>query len=214
MLAVARRTSSARILNCRFYEPRISSRQVDGLNVRAPVNGQIGQAEIADRASVGRATPLLTVVDLSTPEVEIKVPENSARELQPGMSVDIEGNRRRWQGSVDGVAPAVVGGQVTTRVRFTQDKPTGLRQNQRLLVRILIDRRENALTVDRGSFIDQGGETFAYVVHSDVVERRPVQLGEASLEKVEILGGLSAGDRIVISGTDAFDGAGRVVLSK
>lgn len=190
------------------------ARQIDGLNVRAPVNGQIGQVEIADRASVGRDTPLLTVVDLSTPEIEIKVPESSARELQPGMPVDIEGNRRRWQGSVDGVAPAVVGGQVTTRVRFTQDKPTGLRQNQRLLVRILIDRREDTLVVDRGSFIDQAGAAFAYVVHGDVAERRPVQLGEASLEKVEVLGGLSAGDRMVISGTEAFDGAARVVLSK
>ena len=190
------------------------TRQVEGLNVRAPVNGQIGQVEIADRANVGRDTPLLTVVDLSTPEVEIKVPESSARELQPGMSVDIEGDGRRWQGSVDGVAPAVVGGQVTTRVRFTQDKPTGLRQNQRLLVRILVDRRENALMVDRGSFIDQAGATFAYVVHGDVADRRPVQLGETSLEKVEILGGLSAGDRIVISGADAFDGGSRVILSR
>jgi HlyD family secretion protein len=130
------------------------------------------------------------------------------------MSVDIEGDRRRWQGRVDGVAPAGVGGQVTTRVRFTQDKPTGLRQNQRLLVRILVDRRENALMVDRGSFIDQSGATFAYVVHGDVAEHRAVQLGETSLEKVEILGGLNAGDRIVISGGDAFDGASRVVLGK
>ena len=68
--------------------------------------------------------------------------------------------------------------------------------------------------VDRGAFIDQAGATFAYVVHGDVAERRLVQLGETSLEKVEILGGLSAGDRIVISGTDAFDGAGGVILSK
>ena len=68
--------------------------------------------------------------------------------------------------------------------------------------------------VDRGSFIDHGGGDFAYVVHGDVAERRPVQLGEISLEKIEILGGLSAGDRIVISETDAFDGASRVTLSK
>jgi HlyD family secretion protein len=40
-----------------------------------------------------------------------------------------------------------------------------------------------------------------------------VQLGAASVSKVEILEGLSAGDQIVISGTDAFNNAERVILS-
>jgi HlyD family secretion protein len=41
-----------------------------------------------------------------------------------------------------------------------------------------------------------------------------VRLGAASIAKVEILDGLAAGDQIVVSGTDAFNGAGRVILSR
>ncbi len=80
-------------------------------------------------------------------------------------------------------------------------------------MRIFIDRRENVLMVDRGSFVDQEGGGFAYVVHGNVAERRPVHLGAASVAKVEILDGLAVGDQIVISGTDAFNGAQRVILS-
>jgi HlyD family secretion protein len=189
-------------------------RQVDGLNVSSPVEGQVGQVQVADRASVAKDAPLLTVVDLSALEVEIKVTESLARDLRPGMSADLEGGGHHWQGSVSGVSPEVVGGQVTARLRFGTEKPAGLRQSQRLSVRILIDRRDNVLMVDRGAFVDQEGGGYAYVVHDNVAERRPVRLGAASIAKVEILDGLTVGDQIVISGTDAFNDAQRVILSR
>ena len=188
-------------------------RQVDGLNVKSPVDGQVGQVQVADRASVAKDAPLLTVVDLSALEVEIKVTESLARDLRTGMSADLEGGGHHWQGTVSGVSPEVVGGQVTARLRFGAEKPAGLRQSQRLSVRILIDRRDHVLMVDRGSFVDQEGGGYAYVVHGKVAERHPVRLGAASIAKVEILEGLNIGDQIVVSGTDAFNGAERVILS-
>ena len=188
-------------------------RQVDGLNVKSPVDGQVGQVQVADRASVAKDTPLLTVVDLSALEVEIKVTESLARDLRSGMTADLEGGGHHWQGVVSGVSPEVVAGQVTARLRFGEEKPAGLRQSQRLSVRIFIDRRDNVLMVDRGSFVDQEGGGFAYIVQGNIAERHPVQLGAASIAKVEILEGSSAGDQIVISGTDAFNGAQRVILS-
>jgi HlyD family secretion protein len=188
-------------------------RQVDGLNVKSPVDGQVGQVQVADRSSVAKDAPMLTVVDLSALEVEIKVTESLARDLRPGMSADLEGGGHHWQGLVSGVSPEVVAGQVTARLRFGTEKPAGLRQSQRLSVRIFLDRRDNVLMVDRGSFVDQEGGGFAYVVHGNIAQRTPVTLGAASIAKVEILDGLSMGDQIVISGTDAFNGAQRVILS-
>jgi HlyD family secretion protein len=188
-------------------------RQVDGLNVKSPVDGQVGQVQVADRASVAKDAPLLTVVDLSALEVEIKVTESLARDLRPGMTADLDGGGHHWQGSVSGVSPEVVAGQVTARLRFGDEKPAGLRQSQRLSVRIFIDRRDNVLMVDRGSFVDQEGGGFAYIVHGNIAERRPVQLGAASIAKVEVLDGLAVGDQIVISGTDAFNSAQRIILS-
>jgi HlyD family secretion protein len=189
-------------------------RQVAGLDVRSPVDGQVGQVEVADRASVPKDSPLLTVIDLSALEVEIKVIESFARDLRQGMSADLEGGGGHFKGVVSGVSPEVVAGQVTARLRFVGDKTSGLRQSQRMSVRIFIDRQENVLMVERGSFIDQGGSGFVYLVHGSVAERHPVRLGAASVTKVEILDGLSVGDQVVVSGTDSFNGAERVILSR
>ena len=188
-------------------------RQVAALSVRSPVDGQIGQVQVPDRASVAKDAPLLTVVDLSALEVEIKIAESMARDLRSGMKADMEGDGKHWQGTVSGVSPEVVNGQVTTRLRFGGDKPAGLRQSQRLAVRIFIDRRDNVLMVDRGTFVDQEGGGFVYVVHDNVVERHPVSLGASSIAKVEILDGLAEGDRIVVNGTDSFNNAERAILT-
>ena len=187
-------------------------RQVDGLMVQSPVDGRVGQVQVAERASVAKDAALLTVIDLSVLEVEIKVPESLARDLQPGMAATLEGDGRQWPAAVSGVSPEVVSGEVTARLRFTGPQPDGLRQSQRLAVRILIDKRANVLMVDRGSFVDQDAG-FAYVVHDGVAERRPVRLGAQSVQKVEIVDGLNVGDEVVVSGSDAFNGADRVIVT-
>ena len=188
-------------------------RQVDDLNVRSPVNGQVGQLFIAPSATVAKDAKLLSVVDLSALEVEVKVPESFARDLAIGMNAQISGNGNQWKGTVGAISPEVVNGEVAARVRFDGDEPAHLRQNQRLSVRILLDKRENTLTVARGSFVDESGGRYAYVVRDGIAVKTPVTLGPSSIDKVEVLQGLKAGDRIVISGTDNFNGAERVALS-
>jgi len=188
-------------------------RQVDDLNVRSPVNGQVGQLFIAPRATVAKDAQLLTVIDLSALEVEVKVPESFARDLAVGMSADITGNGGNWKGAVSAISPEVVDGQVSARVRFVGAKPEHLRQNQRLSVRIVLDQRQDVLTVARGSFVDESGGNYAYVVKDGIATKTPIRVGASSIDKVEILQGLKEGDRIVISGTDAFNGAQRVAIS-
>jgi HlyD family secretion protein len=67
--------------------------------------------------------------------------------------------------------------------------------------------------VERGSFVDSGAGRVAYIVRNGVAERMPIQVGATSLNAVELVSGVKEGDRIVISGTDAFNGAPRVVLN-
>ncbi|MGO4702768.1 efflux RND transporter periplasmic adaptor subunit [Dyella sp. 2RAB6] len=189
-------------------------RQVDELNVKSPVDGQIGQLFIAERATVAKDAQLLSVIDLSRLEVEMKVPESFARDLGIGMGGEISGNGNTWKGLVSAISPEVVNGEVAARLRFDGDTPKQLRQNQRLSVRILLDRRDNVLAVQRGSFVDESGGAYAYIVHDGIAEKHPIRVGASSIDKVEILDGLKEGDRIVISGTDSFKNAARVAISR
>jgi HlyD family secretion protein len=189
------------------------TRQVDALKVRSPVDGQVGQLIVQQRANVSANAPLVTVVDLSAFEIEVKVPEVFAHDLSVGMPAEIRDGGGTYAGAIASVSPEVVDGQVSGRIRFGDEKPAGLRQNQQLTTRILMDEHPDVLMVERGPFVDSGAGRVAYVVHGDVAERTPIQIGATSLNAVEILSGVKEGDRIVISGTDEFKGAQRVALN-
>jgi HlyD family secretion protein len=188
-------------------------RQVDDLNVKSPVDGQVGQLFIAERATVAKDAQLLSVIDLSALQVEMQVPESFARDLGIGMAGEISGNGHTWKGLVSAISPEVVNGQVAARLRFAGDTPKQLRQNQRLSVRVLLDKRDNVLTVQRGSFVDESGGSYAYLVRDDIATKTPIRVGASSIDKVEILDGLKEGDRIVISATDRYTGATPVAIS-
>jgi HlyD family secretion protein len=189
-------------------------RQLTELQVRSPVDGQVGQLFIAEHANVAKDAQLLSVIDLSALEIQIQVAESFARDLAIGMPGDISGNGQSWKGLISAVSPEVVNNEVAARLRFEGDTPKQLRQNQRLSVRVLLDRRDNVLTVRRGSFVDESGGARAYVMVDGMAEQRPIRIGARSLDKVEILQGLDVGDRVVIGGADAFKGAARVAISR
>jgi HlyD family secretion protein len=189
-------------------------RQVDALTLRAPFDGQIGQVQIPQGTNVATNAPILSVVDLSVFEVEIKVPESFARDLAIGMPAQIASNNAQYAAQVSAVSPEVVNGEVNARLRFAQGKqPPGLRQNQRLSARIVLDTRRNVLMVERGSFLEQDGGRFAYVVDGSRAQRRPIQTGASSLGAVEIVSGLQPGEKIVVSGSDQFGDAENVRIN-
>lgn len=189
-------------------------RQVNDLDVRSPVDGQVGQLFIAAQATIAKDAKLLSVIDLTALEVEVKVPESFARDLAIGMTGEISGNGHTWKGLVSAISPEVVNGEVSARVRFDGATPKQLRQNQRLSVRIVLDHRDNVLTVQRGSFVDESGGSYAYVVKDGIATKTPIRVGASSIDKVEILQGLKEGQQIVISGTDSFKSADRVAISR
>ncbi len=188
-------------------------RQVDALTLRAPFDGQVGQVLVDQRANVAANTPVLGVVDLTRFEVEIKVPESFARDLAIGMPAQLSGGRGEYAAKVSAVSPEVVNGEVTGRLRFTDKQPPGLRQNQRMRARILLDTREDVLQVERGPFLEQGGGTRAYVVDDGTAVLTQIRTGVSSLGAVEILEGLQVGDRVVVSGSDQFGDAPEVRIS-
>ena len=188
-------------------------RQVDGLNITSPVNGIVGNLSTDNKTFLSKNQAILTIVDLSQFEVEIEIPESYADDLAIGMEVNIQFEQRPFRARLVTISPEILNNQVTGRVRFTNDIPKKLRQNQRLNTQIILEYKENVLRVQRGQFLDSSGGRFAYKVVNGLAEKTPITTGARSLSHVEILQGLKAGDQIIISGTDTFNAAEQVLLS-
>lgn len=185
--------------------------RVDALTLKSPVNGIVATLAQLERAQVAENAPLVTVVDLSALEIEFQVAESYASEIKPTMVAEITLDGRKLAGKVAGISPDVKDNQVKGRVRFDQ-QPQGLRQNQRTAVRIVLDERDDVLSVGRSPFADSDTR-YVYVVRGDYAVRTPVQFGAAAIGEIEVRSGLQAGDVVVLSDMRDYKDADRVLIA-
>ena len=189
-------------------------RQVDELNMRSPVDGIVGNLMVDQKSAVSRNQVVMAVVDLTAFEIEAQVPESYADDLGLGMQAEVLVGNQKYSANLVSVSPEIIQNQVTTRVRFTEKMPPGLRQNQRLTTRILMEEKNQVLTLPRGQFLDSGGSRIAYVLDdNNVAHRRSIEIGARSLAAVEVVGGLKEGELVVISSIDQFRSADTVLVT-
>ncbi|MBN8430697.1 efflux RND transporter periplasmic adaptor subunit [Microbulbifer salipaludis] len=187
-------------------------RKVNELQIVSPVNGTIGSLAATQRSAVAANAPLLTVVDLTSFELEAAVPENYADDLGLAMEVVINMGGTQLPGEITAIAPEVIDGQVVARVRFLQ-QPENLRQNLRMTARVLLESRNDVILVKRGAFLDQTGGRFAWKLNDQQqAVKVPITIGALGLNQVEIVSGLQEGDQIITSSADALENAQIVAL--
>ncbi len=181
-------------------------RRVNDLSIRSPVNGIVGNIDVNQKAVVNQNSPLITVVDLSAFEVEIRIPEAYADDLGIGLAGDVQYNGQNFRGELVSLSPEVVNNEVVGRIRFAGETPPGLRQNQRVTVRVMMDELLGVLKLQRGAFTDSGGGRYAFVLTGDgLAERREIRLGARSAAEVEIISGLDVGEKVIISSIAEFE---------
>jgi len=186
-------------------------KRVDDLTIRAPFDGMVATVAVQDRDAVAPNQPIVTVVNLSSLELEIGLPEEYSNETAIGTPAEIEFLGRQYPGKVTAISPEVVNSQLVATVAFDGEQPQGLKQNQRLTTRLTFESRRNVLKVARGAFLESGNGRAAYVIDGQLATRREIETGAASVGEIEITKGLQEGETIVVSDTSPFEQA-RVVM--
>ena len=187
-------------------------RKISELKILASVNGVVGNLLVQPRALVNKNDALMTLVDLSAYEVELNVAESYANDLAIGMQAEITIAGEKLMGKLSSISPEVKERQVTTRVRFDQQQLSGIRQNQQVSARVLLENKPQVMKVRRGSFMQAGG-FYAYKLDGNIATKIDIQLGAASMREVEVLSGLSPNDEIIISNYDEFMGTETFLLN-
>lgn len=141
--------------------------------------------------------------------VVTKVPENTAAHLKPGDTALLhhETFQQPIAGKVRHVYPASdpVSHQVGVEIDAGAAYPL-LKPGYQVTVMLPIAMRENALVLDRKAITQDPGSGTAnvFVVKDGQAEKRTVKLGLALENQVEVTGGLSEGDLVVVRGNEGI----------
>ena len=182
------------------------SRQADLLSLRAPFQGIVATVAVQDRDAVPANQAIVTVVSLDSFEVEASLAENEA--------LDVVADGREVGGRVTAVSPEVKDGAVKATVAFDGESPEGLRQSQRVRVRLVLDTRRGVLKLSRGPFLQSGGGRTVWVVTEGSARARAIRTGALSVSEVEVTEGLREGEKVIVSDTSEFAGARTVLVRK
>jgi HlyD family secretion protein len=187
-------------------------KRVDDLTIRAPFDGMVASVAVQDRDAVAPNQAVLTVVNLEQLELDMELPEEYAGETVIGTPAAISFNGKEYRGRVTAIAPEVRQSQIAATVAFEGAQPPGLKQNQRLTIRLEFESKKNVLKVARGAFLDTSAGRTAWVVDGKMATKRDIAVGATSASEVEVLRGLTEGETVIVSDTSAFNERKTVLL--
>ncbi len=204
---------------------QVSQRSVDlrrtdlsDMVVRAPFSGiaitkDAQPGEMISPVSAGGGftrTGICTIVDMSSLEIEVDVNESYINRVRPAQKVEAVLDAYpdwRMPAHVIAVIPAADRQKATVKVRIGFDKlDDRILPDMGVKVSFLGDDSPQGAAAARRMLMPKAavhtadGKAVVFVVHQDRVERRAVRVGLEEGDKVEVLSGLSAGDRVVTDG--------------
>lgn len=180
----------------------------DGLAVRAPVAGRVTGLALQLGESVRTGSRLARIDSLGRFKLELRLDEFHLARVREGLAAELVHEGRRHALRVARIDPQVKDGRFAVELVFDAEPPP-LQVGQGLDLRLTLgDPTRVLLLPDRGFYTDTGG-AWAFVLGADGrhVERRDLKLGRRADGVVEVLGGLQAGEQVVVSSYRAFAGA-------
>ncbi len=189
-------------------------KNLDDLNIRAPVAGKLSGFNIEVGQSIARGGRLGQIDDPDGYKLSVLIDEFYLGRVDLEQVASARHQGRDLQLSVAKIYPQVNNGQFEVDMVFDA-QPEGLRRGQTLQVKLELGDNTDALLIPNGSFYQETGGNWIFVVSPDGSEavKRPVRMGRRNTDYIEILEGLEPGERVVTSPYTGYAGLDRLKLS-
>ncbi|HEX6088560.1 MAG TPA: HlyD family efflux transporter periplasmic adaptor subunit [Gemmatimonadales bacterium] len=188
--------------------------RVRSMEVTAGAHGVVQELPLEVGQWAQSGATLARVVQPGRLKAVLRIPETPARDVVLGQTAAIDTRNGIIPGRVSRIDPASVSGTVTVDVALTGELPRGARPDLTVDGTIEVDRVDSTLSISRPAYGQGNSSTDLFRLTPDgkYAERVTVRLGRSSVNAVEILGGLQAGDRVIISDMSRYGDVNRVRL--
>jgi membrane fusion protein, multidrug efflux system len=183
-----------------------ADRQLSRTKVTTPIGGHVVKrlVSVGEQVDGTAAQPLVEVANLDLVELAASLPSEQLAAVRPGQKADILPDAygdRAFPGEVIAIAPAVdpTTNAALARIR-ARNTDAALKTGMFAQARIVIGERKGALTVPPSAVErNESGEAAVYVVTGDMAQRIVVKTGVETSEAIELLSGVSEGQRVLTS---------------
>ena len=183
---------------------RAAGAMADYTRITAPISGIITSRQADLGATVFPAQPLMTIEDEGSYQLELAIPESMAATVKPGspVQVTLDAAGTPFAAAIAEIVPSADPGSRTFTAKINLERK-GLKSGMFGRGTISLGSTVNGMLVARKAIVEHGALTSVWVVDKGNIARmRLVKVGKPVGDRVEILSGLSDGERVVVSGSE------------
>lgn len=195
---------------------KLVSATVDALAVRAPADGRLTNFRLQIGESIATGKNIGRIDDPARFKLTASVDEYYLNRMAVGRHGSVKQGDRSYAADISTIYPQIKDGRFTVEMVFTEGQPPVLNPGQSLDARITLGEPASALLLPNGAFINDSGGAWVYALDEDGrgAQRRAVRTGRRSNSQIEVLDGLKAGDRVILSSYAAYGNSPRLQITQ
>jgi len=189
--------------------------QLSYAQIRSPINGVVSERQVYPGELAQPGQPLVTILDISRIVARANIPIKQASFVKVGRQATVTSPEGVVTGTVTVVSPAVDPTTTTVEVWVTADNPEEkLKPGATVRISIRADLIRDAILVPASAILnsDEGGEKVMIFGADNKAHERKVNVGIREGNRVQILSGLSEGDKVITSGGLGLDDKAKVTM--
>lgn len=192
----------------------LAQMQLEYTTIRAPISGVVSARQIKVGNMINQNDPAFRVTDFDPLRAVMHVPERELNKLHEGQTATLQFDAlpgKTFAGRVKLISPTVDPETGTFKaVVEVRDPSRRVKPGMFGRVRIQYDQRNEARLIPKQAVLEEDDESTVFVIQDSMAVRRVVQTGYISENRIEILDGLEAGDRVVVTGQSTLQDSAKV----
>ena len=186
--------------------------RLDGLVVRAPIDGQLSFVNGTPGQQVGSNSNIAEIKVLDKFKIHTQLSEYYIDRITTGLPATVNYQGKKYPLKITRVVPEVKDRMFDVDLVFVGEMPENVRVGKSFRVQIELGQPEDALVMPRGNFYQATGGQWIYKVNSNKATRVPLTIGRQNPQQYEVTEGLQAGDKVILTGYDTFGEAEELIL--
>lgn len=182
------------------------AKKLKNSTIRAEVAGVITWLDNRIGTQVQEGDPLVRLANVSSYSIMALVSDMHADKISIGQPVQVELNNSIEMGEIEQILPAVENNTIQFKIKLQKADSQKLRPKMKVSVRIITDTKQRSIYIPNGPGILAGKSQKIFVLEGGKAVARTVELGFRTSDKVEVISGLKAGEKAILSDMSVYEG--------
>ena len=184
------------------------------LDIRSQIDGELGLLDVELGQNVAAGQKIGQINDLSDFKIQAQIDEHYIDRVHTGLSATFERQGTQFSLAVRKIYPEVRSNKFRTDFVFTDAHPENIRSGQTYYINLELGQSAESLLIPKGTFFQNTGGSWIYVLDAEgnKAYKRNIRIGRQNPQYYEVLEGLEAGERVIVSGYETFRGHEILIL--